>query len=246
MSKLLIHEPPLQVLPSLAEAIGLNEAIVIQQLHYWLQLPKGGKEQEGHKWIFNTYEEWAEQFPFWSVSTIQRTFASLEKSNLIISKQLNKKGHDMTKFYRINYDELCKMEDVKMESSKTPNRHDVNKNTENTEEPEKIKEVAQAPKPLKANQIPQVILFREVTTKYPSKGSQFTVITSVDKAGDRLGREAIADDLLPFYREWCDRGYNPMAVKWLEWAVSGEIPQRTNGNRLTQDKDAILLEVARG
>jgi len=110
----------------------------------------------------------------------------------------------------------------------------------------KIKEVAQAPKPLKANQIPQVILFREVTTKYPSKGSQFTVITSVDKAGDRLGREAIADDLLPFYREWCDRGYNPMAVKWLEWAVSGEIPQRTNGNRLTQDRDAILLEVARG
>lgn len=109
-----------------------------------------------------------------------------------------------------------------------------------------VKRGAQAPKPLKANQIPQVILFREVTTKYPSKGSQFTVITSVDKAGDRLGREVVADDLLPFYREWCDRGYNPMAVKWLEWAVSGEIPKRTNGQKPIQDRKSILMEAARG
>ena len=33
---LLISEPPLQVLPSLAVKIGLNEAIVLQQIHYWL------------------------------------------------------------------------------------------------------------------------------------------------------------------------------------------------------------------
>jgi len=110
----------------------------------------------------------------------------------------------------------------------------------------KIKEVAQAPKPLKANQIPQVILFREATTKYPAKASQFTVITSIDKAGDRLGREVVVDDLLPFFREWCDRGYNPMAVKWLEWAVSGEIPKRTNGQKPTQDRKSILMEAARG
>ena len=35
MSKLLINEHPLQVLPSLATKIGLNEAIVLQQIHYW-------------------------------------------------------------------------------------------------------------------------------------------------------------------------------------------------------------------
>ena len=37
MSKLLINEQPLQVLPSLAEAIGLNQAIALQQVHYWLE-----------------------------------------------------------------------------------------------------------------------------------------------------------------------------------------------------------------
>ena len=36
MSKLLIQENPMMILPSLAEKIGLNQAIVIQQFHYWL------------------------------------------------------------------------------------------------------------------------------------------------------------------------------------------------------------------
>ena len=36
--RLLIDEPPLMVLPSLAAVIGLNEAIMLQQIHYWLGL----------------------------------------------------------------------------------------------------------------------------------------------------------------------------------------------------------------
>ena len=36
MSNLLIHEEPLLVLPGLASRIGLNEAIFLQQIHYWL------------------------------------------------------------------------------------------------------------------------------------------------------------------------------------------------------------------
>ena len=37
MSKLLIADVPLVVLPKLAEEIGLNEAIFLQQLHYRLE-----------------------------------------------------------------------------------------------------------------------------------------------------------------------------------------------------------------
>ena len=37
-SPLLINEHPLMVLPSLATAVGLNQAIVLQQVHYWLDL----------------------------------------------------------------------------------------------------------------------------------------------------------------------------------------------------------------
>ena len=48
MGNLLINEPPLQVLPSLAAKIGLDNAIFIQQLHYWLLIIKhltNGKER---------------------------------------------------------------------------------------------------------------------------------------------------------------------------------------------------------
>ena len=37
MNKLLLNEPPLMILPTLASNIGLNEAIFLQQLHYWIE-----------------------------------------------------------------------------------------------------------------------------------------------------------------------------------------------------------------
>ncbi|UYB50206.1 hypothetical protein OCI51_26350 (plasmid) [Lysinibacillus capsici] len=74
---LLINEPPLQVLPSLAIQIGLNEAIIIQQVHYWLLLSKN--ERDGFKWVYKKYEDWEEEFPFWSNSTIRRSIRNLEK-----------------------------------------------------------------------------------------------------------------------------------------------------------------------
>ena len=131
-SSLLINEPPLQVLPSLAKAIGLNEAIVTQQLHYWLENPKAGITRFGHRWIYNTYDEWLENFPFWSIPTIQRTFASLEKKGVIISAQLEKRNRDMRKFYRIDYDQLEKMEYINLIRSTISNRYDVKGNTETT------------------------------------------------------------------------------------------------------------------
>ena len=68
ISPLLINEPPLQVLPSLAQKIGLNEAIIVQQVHYWLN-PKFNKNYfEGRNWVWNTYEQWQQQFPFWWAS----------------------------------------------------------------------------------------------------------------------------------------------------------------------------------
>ena len=76
MSKLLIHDKPIMILPSLSQKIGLNEAIILQQIHYWLVSSQ--HEKEGRKWVYNTYKEWQLQMPFWSESTIKRTIKSLE------------------------------------------------------------------------------------------------------------------------------------------------------------------------
>src|SRR5699024_4932044 len=104
-SKLLIEEHPLQILPQLAKSIGLNEAIILQQVHYWLR-GKSAKRKDGKEWIYNTYEDWQEQFPFWSVSTIRRTISNLEKKKLLHVGNYNRLPIDKTKWYSINYDEL--------------------------------------------------------------------------------------------------------------------------------------------
>jgi hypothetical protein len=104
-SFLLIDESPLQVLPSLAEKIGLNESILLQQLHYWLK--KSEYSYDGRKWVYNTYEDWQRQFSFWSVDTIKRVFLFLEKKGIIISTaKYNKIKIDRTKWYTIDYDKL--------------------------------------------------------------------------------------------------------------------------------------------
>jgi hypothetical protein len=104
MSNLLLDERPLLVLPKLAEVIGLNEAIALQQIHYWIK--ESNKVHEGRQWTYNTYEEWLKQFPFWSKSTLRRTFTSLEKQGLLITDNFNKMKADKTKWYTIDYNKL--------------------------------------------------------------------------------------------------------------------------------------------
>lgn len=107
MGKMLIDEYPLMVLPSLAVSIGLNEALVIQQVHYWIG--KMGKRHDGRQWIYNTYEQWENQFPFWSNRTLRRIIANLEEKKLLItSDKYNKMPMDKTKWYTIDYEEVDK------------------------------------------------------------------------------------------------------------------------------------------
>ena len=104
MSKLLIDDYPIQVLPKLAEKVGLNEAIILQQIHYWLNSSK--HNYDGKRWIYNSYPNWAKQFPFWSERTIKRAFGSLEKQDLLYVGNYNRAGFDRTKWYSINYENL--------------------------------------------------------------------------------------------------------------------------------------------
>lgn len=108
MSKLLINEVPLMCLPSLAVKIGLNEAIFIQQLHYWVDRSKN--IIDGRQWVYNTMADWSKQFPFWSQKTLSRTISNLEKQKLVISGNYNQKGYDRTKWYTIDYVALERLE----------------------------------------------------------------------------------------------------------------------------------------
>ena len=104
MSKWLFDSHPIVVDRELAKAFGLNEAIVLQQLNYWLN-GKSAKLINGRKWIYNSYKQWQkDNFPFWSLATVRRAIENCEKKGLIITGNFNKAGFDKTKWYSIDYD----------------------------------------------------------------------------------------------------------------------------------------------
>lgn len=109
MSKLLINESPLQVQPSLAMAIGLNEAIFLQQLHYWLGASKF--KRNDRVWVYNTYPEWLLQLKYMSLATLKRTIKSLKEQKLILVERFDKAKSNQVNFYAIDYDILAIVEE---------------------------------------------------------------------------------------------------------------------------------------
>ena len=111
-TKLLLEEHPLIILPRLASKIGLNESLILQQIHYWLNINEkaNNNRYDGYYWVFNSYTQWQEQFPFWSSKTIERSIKNLEKLKLLIIGNYNTLKIDRTKWYTINYKVLEALE----------------------------------------------------------------------------------------------------------------------------------------
>ena len=107
-SYLLINESPIQILPSLAKLIGLNEAIIVQQIHSWSNNLDTFRDK---KWIYINYNEWQKQFPFWSVFKIGNTIKNLQEKNIIFSKiNMNRVKFDIENWYSINYEKLKELQ----------------------------------------------------------------------------------------------------------------------------------------
>lgn len=106
---LLLSKRPLLVPVELAAIIGLEEAIVLQQLQYWLD--GSTHEHDGRRWIYNTLGEWQAQFPFWTERVLQRIMKSLVARGLVVVHRFNKANWDRTNWYAIEYEEVEKLAD---------------------------------------------------------------------------------------------------------------------------------------
>ncbi len=104
--RLLRDESPLVVCPTLAVEVGIFEAILLQQIHYWLN-PKFNKNyMDGKYWVYKTYDEWLQEFPFWSRDTLKRVLKSLKDQNLIEYGFYSEDKRDRTVWYTIKYDPI--------------------------------------------------------------------------------------------------------------------------------------------
>src|SRR3972149_9403116 len=112
-SRLLYDECPRVYSVQLAKLIGLDAAIILHQIHYWVKINEKANRnfQDGFFWTYNTFKDWGKEFPFWSVSTVKRIIKSLEDRKLIISGRFNKLGIDRTKWYRVNHEFLIQLEE---------------------------------------------------------------------------------------------------------------------------------------
>lgn len=132
-SRLLLKETPLVINVELATIIGLNEAIVLQQIEYWINTntiaEKDTVFKNDYYWTYGTIEKWNKQFPFWSYDTIKRTLKKLRDKEILITDNFNEKKYDRTIWYRIDYDKLNVIEEnyykkinsEKSHSAKCPN-----------------------------------------------------------------------------------------------------------------------------
>lgn len=105
----LLEEPPISVYPTLAKTFkNVNLAIVFQQLHFLLNVARMSKNKyvyvDGKWWVYNSYTEWQEHFPWLATVTIKGLFANLESKGLVISRQGVKDKFDRRKWYTIDYD----------------------------------------------------------------------------------------------------------------------------------------------
>lgn len=108
MSNLLLDDRPLVIQPKLAELLGdLDEAVILQQIHYWLEKRLNIKDE--YSWVYNSMVEWNKQFPWLAIATLKRKFKSLEDKGLLITANYNKAKFDKTKWYRIDYNALNEM-----------------------------------------------------------------------------------------------------------------------------------------
>lgn len=106
----LLDEPPMLVYPSLAEVLGINKAVLFQQLHFLLNGQRTAKNKYNFVhdcwWVYNSYPEWKRDYFTWlSESAIKKLFTELEKTEGVVkSLQGVKNKSDRRKWYTIDYE----------------------------------------------------------------------------------------------------------------------------------------------
>jgi hypothetical protein len=101
-SELFIKEYPWVVPRSLAAAIGLNQALMLQQIHFWSEPKKNKKYSRSRYWVYYSYKEWRRHFSFWSETDLKEILQSLEERKLVFCN-LSIVSSGGPKLYAINY-----------------------------------------------------------------------------------------------------------------------------------------------
>ena len=108
----------------IAEAYGLEAAIVFNHLVYWLNFNKikGMNQIQGRTWTFNTHEEMSQYLIYFTPRQIKYALEKLHKAGLIIKSKFNLNKLDHTNWYALADESLLKVSNNFYEKTKLSDR----------------------------------------------------------------------------------------------------------------------------
>ncbi len=76
-------------------------AIFLNSMAFWLNIRAANREHyyEGHYWLYNSYTQWSEIFPYWSSKQMRRIIDNAVNSRLLMKGSFNLKRYDNTNWY---------------------------------------------------------------------------------------------------------------------------------------------------
>ena len=128
---LLIDERIIALTPALIRALDgkTNEAIVLQQLHWWMR--HATAEHDGHVWVWNTYDDWAAMTGL-TAKQARTAIQRLVERGIVV--QHAPASRDRTLWYRIKYDHPLLTPSAQTGALQVPERADDSISTESTTE----------------------------------------------------------------------------------------------------------------
>jgi hypothetical protein len=106
-SKTLISgEPIIPINRNLAEKIGINEAIILQQIHFLCL--SFNNLRDGGLWTYQSVKDLKNNhFKWLSERTLHRTLANLKRSGLLIAtNKFSPHAHDKRLWYTLDYEKI--------------------------------------------------------------------------------------------------------------------------------------------
>ena len=86
---------------ALAKLYGIEEAILINNFHYWIKENKANDRNffDGRYWTFNTQKAYADLFSYLSEGRIKRTINNLVEKGILMKGNYNTNQYDRTNWY---------------------------------------------------------------------------------------------------------------------------------------------------
>jgi len=93
---------------NISNALGsLEAALILQQLHYWMEKEGVGVIVDRAKYIYNTFEDWvSQQFTFLTTWKFRKAMNLLRSLSIVEVIRYKAKEWNQTNYYSLNYEKL--------------------------------------------------------------------------------------------------------------------------------------------